>query len=89
MSLTQKSRLYLMFLKRPPTMAARWMTWVGLCFSNRALVSAAFLQRGRKDHAAALSHVRGNVQAPHKGCQPGRRGDMAKVMQGGCGRAGI
>lgn len=24
-------------------MAARWMTWVGLCCSNRALVSAAFL----------------------------------------------
>lgn len=46
--LTQKSRLYLRFLKRPPTMAARWMTWVGLCFSNRALVSAAFLERGKQ-----------------------------------------
>lgn len=42
--LTQKSRLERMFLKRPPTMAARWMTWVGLCLSNRALVSELLLE---------------------------------------------
>lgn len=42
--LTQKSRLERMFLKRPPTMAARWMTWVGLCLSNRAFVSELLLE---------------------------------------------
>lgn len=46
-SLTQKSRLYLMFRNRPPTMAARWMTCVGRTFSNRARVCAASLGRAR------------------------------------------
>lgn len=43
---TQKSRLHFMFLKSPPTIAARWMTWVGRCFSNTASVSSMFLRRG-------------------------------------------
>ena len=40
---TRKSSLYFMFLKRPPTMAARCTTWVGRCFSNRTLVAAMSL----------------------------------------------
>ena len=44
---TQKSRLYLRFLKSPPTRAAKWITWVGLYLSNIALVAAASL-RNRK-----------------------------------------
>lgn len=46
---TQKSRLYFMFLKSPPTIAARWMTWVGRCFSNTARVSSMFLKRGHNN----------------------------------------
>lgn len=42
--LTQKSKLYLIFRKRPPTIAARWMTWVGCTFWNRARVCAASLR---------------------------------------------
>jgi hypothetical protein len=30
--------LYFMLRKRPPTRAAKWMTWVGLCFSKSARV---------------------------------------------------
>lgn len=49
LSHTQKSRLDFMFLKSPPTIAARWMTWVGRCFSNTAIVSSVFLNRGHKN----------------------------------------
>lgn len=45
--LTQKSKLYLIFRKRPPTIAARWMTWVGCTFWNRARVCAASLREVR------------------------------------------
>lgn len=41
---TKKSSLYFMFLKSPPTMAARWITCVGWCRWNRALVAAISLQ---------------------------------------------
>lgn len=36
--------LYFMFLKRPPTRAARWMTWVGWYLSKMAVVSARDLE---------------------------------------------
>lgn len=42
-SLTQKSKLYLIFRNSPPTIAARWITCVGRTFSNRARVCAASL----------------------------------------------
>lgn len=51
-SLTQKSRLYLIFRNRPPTIAARWMTCVGRTFSNRARVCAASLGGARLSEAA-------------------------------------
>ena len=52
---TQKSRLYLRFLKRPPTKAAKWITWVGLCFSKIALVAAASLKnKSRKKSIISL-----------------------------------
>lgn len=41
--LTQKSKLYLIFRNRPPTIAARWMTCVGWTCSNSARVCAASL----------------------------------------------
>lgn len=41
--ITQKSRFCLMFLKRPPTIAAKWMTCVGRCFWKSALVSSMLL----------------------------------------------
>ena len=53
---TQKSRLYLRFLKRPPTKAAKWITWVGLCLSKIALVAAASLKyKSRKKVTISLS----------------------------------
>lgn len=51
LSLTQKSRLYLIFRNRPPTIAARWMTCVGRTFSNRARVCAASLGEARPSEA--------------------------------------
>ena len=41
---TKKSNLYFMFLKSPPTMAARWITCVGWCRWNRALVASISLK---------------------------------------------
>jgi hypothetical protein len=40
----KKSSLYFMFLNKPPTIAAKWTTWVGLYFSKIALTSCSFLQ---------------------------------------------
>lgn len=51
LTLTQKSRLYLIFRNRPPTIAARWMTCVGRTFSNRARVCAASLGGVRPSEA--------------------------------------
>ena len=48
--LTRKSRLYFRFLKSPPTIAARWITCVGLYFSNIALVASALLEQYDKQH---------------------------------------
>ena len=44
--LTKKSRFDFMFLNSPPTMAARWMTCVGLCWRNTALVCSISLCGG-------------------------------------------
>lgn len=42
--------LYFIFLKRPPTRAARWITWVGWYFSKMARVSGRDLgARSRSD----------------------------------------
>ena len=50
-SLTKKSSLYFMFLKSPPTMAARWATWVGLCSSNTRLACAISLEATEFHHS--------------------------------------
>lgn len=55
---TQKSRLYFMFLKSPPTIAARWITWVGWCFLNTASVSSMFL---RRSHINTIRKCRGGL----------------------------
>lgn len=43
---TKKSRFCLMFMKSPPTIAARWITWVGWCFWNNFRVSSKLLGVG-------------------------------------------
>lgn len=45
---TKKSRLCAMLSKRPPTLAARCMTWVGRYFSKIFLVASASLQEIKK-----------------------------------------
>lgn len=54
---TKKSRLHFMFLKSPPTIAARWMTCVGRCFLNTASVSSAFLWRQRFNMFACTENL--------------------------------
>ena len=43
--LTKKSKLLDMFLKSPPTTAAKWITWVGRCFLNNNSTSSTLLQK--------------------------------------------
>ena len=50
MTLTKKSKLYLRLRKRPPTMAARWITWVGWRRSNKALVCSRSLGIQKLEH---------------------------------------
>ena len=40
----QNSTLYFIFLKRPPTNAARWMTYAGRCFSKISRVASLSLK---------------------------------------------
>lgn len=41
--ITKKSKFCLRFLKRPPTKAAKWITWVGLTFLKNSKVLSRFL----------------------------------------------
>lgn len=43
-AITKKSKLLFMLWNRPPTMAAKWITWVGLYFSNRLFVACKSLK---------------------------------------------
>lgn len=70
--LTQKSKLYLIFRNRPPTIAARWMTSVGWTCSNSARVCAASLWGSQA--VRGCLEARGNERpgSRHWGQEPGR-----------------
>lgn len=51
------SRLWLILRKSPPTIAAKWITWVGWYFSKSFLVSDGFLKMERKQVLLMTSTV--------------------------------
>lgn len=77
---TQKSKFSLMFRNKPPTMAAKWITWVGRCFSKRARVWArSLLQRG---HTTVSAHLPAQTHTDARGPNHSKHPPEVRVLGG-------